>query len=445
VRHGALLVIAALVATSLQEAASPLHAKARLCSLRPGKTLAVLRVEQDTLLPSVPAGTPARSLPAPGEADDSLLVADSTPMPAARVRLLQLDSTTRAILATHGITDSQPTAYIRAAPYRYDCRSIRWTDTVPFVERGEVGYVRAFLAAREGWIDGVPMLVIPDAWYYPYPRRRGLAFRAPPDAPLASADAMFSFYTAIELPLYNTRAENEAAERAKRAIVIAWARADPASAELEPIRSEVRRAVLEPDWEKAKVIPSRLRGSYRMDITIGGERATWFFRTHDRPGNSWRPPDSLLTTAALFASPHISGYQLVGYPAGSRESLATTSPNIQRGTPLVWFSATDRPTAPGNEARRSLAAQFSFNLAAAPERQWSDLELLVPPLSAVDSAMMARARFTMTRGDKQIRVPLTVRLDARGGVRADTTLVVGGRALRVMLERVDTLSVKRPF
>jgi hypothetical protein len=213
----------------------------------------------------------------------------------------------------------------------------------------------------------------------------------------------------------------------------------------EPIRAKVRSAVLAADWDRAEQIPSRLRGSYRVDIQVGGERATWFFRTHDRPVYSWRPSDSLPSTADLIASPHVSGYSLVGYPAGSRDSLPTAPPDSRSRGPRFWLAADDRPTAPGNEARRSLAAQLQLNLAAAPERLWNDLELLIPRWSARDSAMFARTKITIPRGEKHLRIPLTVRLDAPGGVRADTTLVVGGRALRVTLERVDTLSVKRPF
>ena len=53
----------------------------------------------------------------PGPADSNLAT-PSTPMPAARVHILQMDSATRRILTANGITNDQPTALIRAAPYR---------------------------------------------------------------------------------------------------------------------------------------------------------------------------------------------------------------------------------------------------------------------------------------------------------------------------------------
>jgi hypothetical protein len=442
-----LVATATLAATALPpETAPPLHAGTRLCTLAPGGTVALLRVEQDTTLPFAPAGAQVMLMSGVREGvGDSLLATPTTLMPAARVRLLQLDSTTRVIFAVHGITDSQPIAFIRAAPYRADCRTIRWTDTVPFVERGDVGYVRATLAPRERWIDGVPVLVIPDVWNYPYPRRRGLAFGVAPDAPLAPADAMFSLNAVLEMPRPGSAEVRIAADSARRTRAIAWARANPTPAELEPVRTLVRRAVLDPDWRVAERIPSRLRGSYRVDLEVGGERSTWFFRTHDRPGYGWRGGDSLQTTADLLASPYVSGYRLVGYAAGSPDSLPGASPRGPLRVPLVWLATADRLTAPGNDTRRALSGMLEFILAAAPERLWNDLEALVPRQSARDSAMLARLNRPIPRGSKQPQIPLTIRLDARGGIRADTTLVLGGRTLRVVLERVDTLSVRRPF
>ena len=89
---------------------------------------------------------------------------------------------------------------------------------------------------------------------------------------------------------------------------------------------------------------------------------------------------------------------------------------------------------------------LAFTLASAPERIWSDLETLIPPMSARDSAFFARARVTLPRGARQVQLPLTIRLDDRGGVRADTTLILpNGRAMHVTLERMDTISVKRAF
>jgi hypothetical protein len=439
-------VTLAPTAAPLREMPSPLRVAAPFCRLAPGSALALLRVETDTTLRFAPAGVQPMSFTGVGEsAGDSLLATPETPMPAARVRLLQLDSTTRAILASHGVTDSQPVAFIRAAPYRADCRTIRWTDSVPFVEVGEVGYVRATLAPRDQWIDGAPLLIIPDGWNYPYPRRRGLAYAAPATATLAPATAMFSLNALIEMPRPVDAASLIAADSARRARALAWGRANSSAAELEPARQVFRRAVLEADWRAAQRVPSRLRGTYRVDLEVGDQHGTWYFRTHDRPGYGWRGPDSLQTTAELIASPYTGGYRLVGNAAATPDATLSTGARGMTRPPLVWLATDDRPTAPGNDARRVLSGMLEFNLAAAPESFWNDLEALVPRMSVRDSTTLARMNRPIQRGEKQPQVPLTVQLDAGGGVRADTTLTVRGRALRVVLQRVDTLSTRRPF
>jgi hypothetical protein len=410
----------------------------------PGSTSALVRVEQDTTLPLGTTGVEPMSLSGvrPGPYD-SLLATPTTLMPGARVRLLQFDSATRSILAGHGITDVQPLAFIRAAPYRADCKTIRWTDTIPFVVRGEVGYVRATLALREQWIDGVPVLIIPDFWNYPYPRRRGLAINTSPDAVLAPAEALFGLNALLEMPRPASAAVRVHQDSAKRTRALAWARANANAAEFEPVRTLVRRVVLAPDWEVASRIPSRLRGTYRIDMEVAGRPITWFFRTQDLPGYGWRGLDSIQTTAALLASPHVFGYRLVGLAAASRDSLLSAHPRGR--VPLVWLATTDRPTIPDNDARRRLAGILEFTLAAAPESLWDDLEAFVPRQSPRDSAMLARLNRPIPRSQKQPHFPLTLHLDGGGGVHADTTLTAGGRAIRVLLERVDTLSIRRPF
>lgn len=442
-----MFAIATMSAAAMPFRTSPLlPAEAMFCTLEPGTTLALIRVERDTTLPFAPAGVQMMSgsgvRPSP---EDSLLATASTLMPAARVRVLQLDSSSRAILASNGVSASQPIAFIRAAPYRADCRTLRWTDTAQFVARGEVGYIRATLAPPDKWIDGVPVLVIPDVWNYPYPRRRSLAFGVVPSVPLASAEAMFSLNSVLEMPRPVDMAARLTADSARLKRAINWALANPRAAELEPARTMLRRAVLDPDWNVARSNPSRLRGTYRVDIYAGGERSTWFFRTHDRPGYVWNAGDSLQATSQMLMSPHVLGYRLVGYAAASPDSISDANARGPVRAPLVWLATNDRPTAAGNESRPVLSAVLEFVLAAAPEKLWTDLEAFVPPMSAIDSALLARLNRPLQRSQKQPRIPLALRLDARGGIRGDTTLSLGARALRVVVERVDTLSIKRPF
>ncbi len=431
-----LLGCAALAAVAIRSELPAVAIDAGACTMLPGQTQAVVRVEKDTILPYVPA--PYEAMSSSGvRGGDSLLATGNTQMPAGRVRLLQLDSVTRRTLAAEGVTDSQPAAFVRAAPYRADCRTVRWLDTIPFVVRGEVGYVRGTVAPREQWVNGVPIIIIRQQWLYPYPRRRGLAFRSPADAPLASAEAVYGLSTTLNLRT------TSAADSAARARAIAWTRANVTAAELEPVRTTIREVVLRPDWLRVVGIPSRLRGTWRVALESDGKRATWFFRTHEFPGYSWRGADSLQTTAALLAAPYISGYSLVGYAGTSPDSLPSAMPRGPRRIPMVWLKAMDQPTTPGNESRRALNGVLEFTLHAAPEAWWDVLEGMVPRPSGIDSVFAAR--ISLPRAQQQPQIPIALRLDGNGGINADTTFTIAGRSVRLMLERIDTLSNKRPF
>ncbi|MEO7520303.1 MAG: hypothetical protein ABIW79_00675, partial [Gemmatimonas sp.] len=206
-------------------------ARAR-CTLMPGKALLLLRVERDTLLPFGVGTTRALSFSGVAAgAYDSLLATPGTPMPGARVRLMRMDSATRAVFTDAGIADSQPTAFIRAAPYRADCRTIRLTDTTAWVRTGDVGFARATVAPRELWIDGVPLFVIPDSWNYPFPRQRGLAYGTDSSTPLASPQALFGIFSSLGSTRANPFGLFSASDTAALARAIAWTRDNLAEAE----------------------------------------------------------------------------------------------------------------------------------------------------------------------------------------------------------------------
>lgn len=435
------VVAATMASISVRDAT----AAARFCSLVPGSTLAVIRVEKDTTLPVGPSGAePMSTSFGRSSPPDNMLAGAGTPMPAARVRVLQLDTMTRRIFASQGIGSAEPVAWIRAAPYGADCAPVRWTDTIPFAVPGEIGFVRATLAPRDAWVNGAPVLVIPDAWNYPYPRRRQLAFGVASDRALASADALFSVSAVLNHPVV-LGLGGRPPDSTSRAKALGWARENSRSANLEPVRTLVRRAVLDPDWERVRSIPSRLRGAYRVDVEVDGERSAWFFRTHDRPGYAWNGDDSLQTSAQLIASPYVLGCRLVGYAASAREMLLTGTVAGGGSGPLVWLNATDRPTAPGNDARNVLPSVLEFRLAAAPEHSWDAFESFVPRISVLDSIFFARTRLPRPRADRQPRLPLTLRVERNGDIRGDTTYRVGGRAVRLTLVRLDTVSLSRPF
>ncbi|AMW03771.1 hypothetical protein [Gemmatimonas phototrophica] len=440
----ALLLPAAGAAALLFSPAGKLPASAR-CSLAPGGTMALLKVERDTLLPLTESRqSPVFSSSAPaggrGEMTDTMI------MPAARVRLLNVDDVTRAAFTAAGISDTQPHAYIVAAPYGADCRTIPWSDTVTFAVPGEIGYVRATLAARDRWIGNVPVLVIPDYWNYPYPRR-GRPYGVPVNAPLAPAAAMFDAQRLLHRPYYTTRpspSEIDAAGGERGARAMDWARSNLQHAELEPIRTLVRDAVLETDWRVAQRTPSQLRGTYRVELHADTTTYTWYFRTQPQLAYRW-DGERQRTTAELLSSPHIGGYRMVGYAAESLSALTGDPGSGSNRRPLVWLVVNDRPTTPGNEARREFTGVLEFMQSATAEAAWDALAPFTPPLSVADSTMLARMGRPLPRGNRQPRLPITVQLGANESVRADSTWVTAGRRLRVVLTRVDTTTTRRTF
>lgn len=421
----------------------------RRCSQAPGTTLALLEVERDTTL-QAPVVSPELRVSGRGPA------MISSDMPAARVRLLGVDSLTRDTLAVHGVTAGQPTAYIRAAPYGSDCRPVPWSRVEPFVMTGEVGYVRGWLAPRAQWIGNVPLIVIPEAWQYPYPRRAP-RFGLADTVTLAPARDMFSLQVAIDMPGRPEFADRETARLAllaRRDRALAWARENAVVAEMEPLRTDIRRAVLDPDFERARAIPSRLRGTYRVEMTVDGTVYRWFFRTVPTPAYQWRNRRTVPTTAELVRSPHIVGYQLVG--CGGDSTYARRCDMDARGVrpSLVWLAAADRPTTPNEEARGVLHAELQYMLRASPESTWNAVEPFITRMSAADSISYARMTGgPLPRRDQQPVVPITLRLDGRGGVGAESTYTytAGGadgmrtHRLTIRMTRLDTLTMPSRF
>lgn len=61
---------------------------------------------------------------------------------------------------------------------------------------------------------------------------------------------------------------------------------------------------------------------------------------------------------------------------------------------------------------------------------------------------LARRRYDQDHGEPALlpsRLPITVRLARSGSVRADTTLTMNGKTLRMSLVRLDTISVESRF
>lgn len=450
--RGAAVAIVVIAATTIATTIPTAQGAERLrCSLAPLPTHAVIRVERDTSLAL--GGSDLRTAYSRRPAPDGPAAGPDTPMPAGRVRVLALDSVTRALLATHGVTAREPTVYLKAAPYGADCGTVVYTDTVPFLIPGEQGYVQAILAPRGMWVGNVPVFIVPQVWSSPYPRRRPGG--VPDTATLAPALSLFTVQQLLHGPL-PTRSPQSGdfadAERQRRKNVMAWAAQHLEEADLEPVRSLVRHAVLVDDWADAQRTPSRVRGTYRVEIEVDGQVHGWVFRTQPQLAYQLGEVEARLRTAALLQSPHIGGYRLVGTAAASLGALGVDTTRRVRREALVWLSVEDRVTTPGNEHRRRLPAVLEFVMAGSPPAVWDAVEPFAPPLMTGDSlmmAIMARMGRTLTRADKQPRLPLTLVLDDSGGVRAETTYVAARgapvRRVRVSLVRLDTITLRRTF
>jgi hypothetical protein len=259
---------------------------------------------------------------------------------------------------------------------------------------------------------------------------------------------MYSLNLMLDAGGRRTRDHMVPADSASTRRVREWTRDHLSDAELDPIRELVTRAILSSDWDAARRLPSRLRGTYAVTMESDGSRGTWYFRTSQRPSSRWG--DTTETVATLLASPYIVGYQLVGYAAPTRDELRLGPPRL---TPtsrfadqrLVWLTAADRPTAPGNEARQVLRGELAFLMGVPPAALWSALDPFMRPLSRMDSVMLQRRPELYARENRQARLPITLRLDRSGAVRADTILTMNEKTIRISLVRLDTISVESRF
>jgi hypothetical protein len=439
----ALSALAALAFPSSKQ----LSARSTRCTLMPGRVHLLLRVEHDTLLPLANTRQQVLSLSRPPVRPGAPPLADATTlMPSARVRLLQLDSATRAELAREGVRDSQPIAYIQAFSYGADCRPLAWTDTVPWALTGDEGYAVATLAPRSAWVDQRPIFVIAATWQYPYPRRRGLLFRVTSSADSIATPAALYDYSAAIAATDSERAGTTSFDLAMSASALRWARTHPRDSETEPIRSQMRDLVLRADMRRMENMPSRLRGTYRVTMRSDDSSATWWFRTVNKPAYGWENPSRPRSSAEIVAAPY-AAYSLVGYAGSDSVSVAAgdiVASAMQRRA-LVWLGSGDRPSMPGNDRVRTIPASLVFALKGAPESIWLALEPFIPALSASDSAMFARSKLIVPRDQRQPSLPITLRVSANGAVSGDTTLVRDGRRLRVTLVRVDSSAVPRAW
>jgi hypothetical protein len=231
-----------------------------------------------------------------------------------------------------------------------------------------------------------------------------------------------------------------------RRLALAFATSHAHDAELRPLRDMIRQAVLRPEFDRVRLSPSRLRGTYELQLSTPDSNVTFWFRTTERAAYSWRDVHSIGTSAELVRNPYLSGYQLLGYPAATRDSVPSDGDNLDaRTSQTLWFSVADRPGMPGNGNQALIRAELEFRLPTTPQWLWPTLDAYLRRVSAVDSVLMARSRFAIPRDQAQAQLSMQLHVDANGNGHVDTTLISNGRRLRIRLQRHDTIGVRNPF
>lgn len=426
------------------------------CTMAPAASLLLLQIDRDTTIAF------GRSAAASSEVlaytssrrggSDTMTAQPGTPMPAARTTLLDLDSTTRAALVAVGIQDAHPHVFIQAAPYGSDCRTVRYLDPMLWVTVGDTGFVRGSLLDTALWIGGTPVFVVREVWNYPYPTRKGQLRTYPskiiPASEIASAAALFGYSRAMAagdtgafppLSPYGSAAVSRA---------IRWARERPTEAERQPIRDAIRSVVQLTDMQEVRQQPSAFRGTYRVTMTWNDTTVHWQFRTAATAAYTWHELEGTRPTRDFVRYPHVANVRLAGFNADSSGRLLERNPTTAERPryPLVWLATSSisdpervTPLPASTSDTSHVRAELMFVQAAAPQMLWDALDELNDQFSTDTLSLQRLAALTgrSVRAMQQPRVPIVLRVRQSGAVRGDTVLIVKGRPLRVILERVN--------
>ena len=282
---GIVLIVASAVGSTLASHETRVHSLSAPCSLAPSPSILLLTVIRDTVLRHGFENDRSQDRGWPGVkyADANSL------MPAASVQLLDADSATRTLLAIGGNTMSAP-VFILAAPYAPDCRTIEWTDTVPWVLPGDSDFARATLLPKDIWIDG---------------------------------RAMFDFELAMDAAA-RSGSSGDQGESNQRDSAISWVKRNTAAAELEPLCTRIADMV-SIRTRSGDELPTRLRGSYRISVRAldGAKPSSFnvFFRSSMARSTSWREREEQRAIADILASRSPISSVLTGVVKASRDSL----------------------------------------------------------------------------------------------------------------------------
>jgi hypothetical protein len=258
--------------------------------------------------------------------------------------------------------------------------------------------------------------VVQGGWQTPYPQRlSGLAagLMAPPTyRELAAPLTRDSLLPAATMFRYDS-AVVPAGPRQQPAAddVLAWARSNRADADREPLRSRIKRVLLNADLERARSLTSAFAGTWQLVVRWDDETFGTDFRTRANPLTVWFAED--LSVLALIDGAGIPGYALSAYgpgvdgvlPTDWRVAMRPPAPGVR--TPSFTIAVVDAITTAGATPPSEVRGELRFQRHAVPEAMWSVLD---PWVQRRDTTLPWPARLPPpTAADDVVRLPLTLR------------------------------------
>lgn len=415
------------------------------CMQEPDNVHAVIVVERDTarLLPSDP-GIRFASSSRTTRMADSLVLRPGELSPAARVRLVRMDSVTRELFRSRGIAAAEPQAVIVAAQYDAACRFTRYRDTAAWTRVGDRGYIAGTLAADT---SRLPAIVVSDPKSSPYPRQRGLAHNARADDVLASVDAVFAFAEIVAARSHASFARMMArlpapAHRTELYLPLrTWYTRNTAEAEREPLRSWMRNEILMPRAPLYDDAQTRLRGTFVVTLRTGNDTLQWNTRSFERIVGPWEERDSVRTVADLMRRPWAAGHRIGAMVATRVEDLPRyevgSDPNGDAAQ--LSFMLADPPDASDTIRTPRVAGELRLSLWRVHPRARAVLRRFNAPTDEEFLQWQAARDTVPIDAWRTVHIPLTFRFDRRDDVLVDER--IGDVSVKIV--RLDTIGIRR--
>lgn len=325
---------------------------------------------------------------------------------------LRLPASTRRVILVpwdYG-ADCTPTPFMRSA---------RWLSTE------SRGLYDGVLRERSQWVDGVPTLDVFTPDHQPYPGRSPRFLGAPVETML-SLDELFPLLTLLP----DARLLQDSAEQAI-APLMAWARANPATARRAPMAGAISFANYMARIARVRRVNVPVLGTYRVQVDIPANgRREFFVRTEAKPDGEWHVTRSASPPPDPTVIPPAEGYTILAVTGRSASALPTGCDDRtmdQEG--YLYVMAQPAETGPAGVMWQGM---IEFNLLARALPR--DSALLQPFARAWNDEYTRRYRAQLPD-----EAPAQFTLPAGAPMRVQTDFVAAdGRRLQLRGERVST-------